>query len=124
MINNQLLTLTPMELLDYFTKNFTDELPSEVKSVEDMNHAAELLLKLTEEYSYICSLLSLAKIMTRDAKRHLSKEEYEDMVDRKEIIQNMADVIKQKYAAISRAVTIKLENNAELRMTGNGYINR
>ena len=98
-------------------------MPDHIDSIEDMNNASKLLLKLSSNYSYICPLQSHAKIATRIAKRNKSKDDpdstidYEDMVDKKEIIDNVADCIKQEYNAISRAVTIKIESNRELQMT-------
>ena len=43
---------------------------------------------------------------------------YEDMVDKKDIIENKSKAIKQAYSGISRAVSVKIENNQELKMTG------
>ena len=37
------------------------------------------------------------------------------MVDKKDAVENKASAIKQAYAGISRAVAIRMENNAELR---------
>ena len=108
--------MEPSLLIDHLAETFYTPIPEEIVSTEDMEEAAKTLLKLTSNYSYLCELVSRAKVETRIAKRNLSKEEYEDMVDRKEIIQNMTDIIKQKYAAVSRAITIRLDNNAELRM--------
>ena len=61
-------------------------------------------------------VLSYAKVNARLAKREGNKQKYEDAVDKKEIIQNMTDSIKQQYAALSRAVTIRIENNQELKI--------
>ena len=113
-----LLRKTPRELLSWLTDNFQFETMQTVNSVEDMQTAGELLLHLANAYSYLCCMLSFAKILTREYKRTGTKTEYEDMVDKKEIVSNMVDSIKQQYQAISRAVTIKIENNNELRMTG------
>lgn len=119
---NTILKLEPKKLLEWMIENFSVQLPSEIITVEDMNRAGELLLKLSANYSYICTLLSASKIAKREAKRNASTEEYQDMVDRSEIIQNMTDIVKQQYAAVSRAVTIHIDNNTELRMNSTGGI--
>ncbi len=116
--------MEPKELLDWITTEFSVQLPTEIISVEDMNLAAKLLLQLSNNYSYLCALLSNAKLEARAQKRYGEKKDYEDAVDRKEIIQNMVDCVKQQYAAVSRSVTIRIENNQELRMTANGYVSR
>lgn len=119
---NNLLSMDPKDLLDWLLQNFTVELPTEIISIEDMNNASKLLLQLTSFFSYMNSLSSAAKIAKREAKRNATTEEYQNMVDRADIIQNMVDVIKQQYAAISRAVTIHIDNNTELRMNASGIM--
>lgn len=114
--------MDPNDLLDWLLQNFTVELPTEIISIEDMNNASKLLLQLTSFFSYMNSLSSAAKIAKREAKRNATTEEYQNMVDRADIIQNMVDVIKQQYAAISRAVTIHIDNNTELRMNASGIM--
>ncbi len=113
---NEILEKRPAELLDWLLDNFYTDIPSVIASIEDMTTASETLLMLSGYYSYLMALSSYTKIQTREAKRNLSKEEYEDMVDRKEIIQNITEVVKQNYSAVSRAVTIHIENNNELKM--------
>lgn len=112
------------EMIDWLLKEFALDVPGEIITPDDMDEAATLLLKGSSYYSYLCALLSYAKVRVRSLKREgpSKKSEYEDMVDRKEVLQNFADAIKQEYAAISRAVTIRMENNLELRMNTNGYI--
>ena len=73
--NQHILSMSPDALLNWLTDNFTVELPSEVISVEDMNNAARLLLKLTEMYSYINTLLASAKLQKRQCSREKKKED-------------------------------------------------
>ena len=120
----QVMAMLPEILLDWLTDSFLEEIPSEMTTAEDMDNAAKLMLKLSSSYSYLCALLSYAKFETRNVKRCGDKEDYEDMVDKKEAIQNILDAVKQQYNAISRVVTIRIENNRELQMNTNGYIAR
>lgn len=113
---SSILDKQPIDLLEWLLNNFTVEIPQVVISAEDMTKASETMLQLSGMYSYLMALSSYCKIQTRLAKRALPKEQYEDMVDRKEVIQNFTDAIKQSYTAVSRAVTIYIENNNELRM--------
>ena len=62
------------------------------------------------------------QIATREAKRGGDKDLYEDMVDRKEAVERMTESVKQQYSAVSRAVTIHIENNKELHMNMDGGI--
>lgn len=111
----------PEDLLNWILDTFPvlRENIEEIHTIEDMEKASNSLVTLTNTYSYLCTLLSYAKVNVRRAKRELSKAEHEDMIDRKDILQSMVDLTKQKYAAISRAVTIKIENNHELQMNRN-----
>lgn len=114
----ELLSMSPLELLDYLKNEFMIDTPIEIVSVEDMDKCSRLLLRLSGAYSYLITLSSYAKIKTREMKRGGDKALYEDMVDRKEVIQNMTDMVKQAYTGISRAVTIHIENNHELKTLG------
>lgn len=114
----EILSTPPELLIDWLEEHFYTDIPCEVVSKEDMEVAAKLLLKLSAYYSFLCSLLTRAEIATRQAKRELGKLEYEDMVDRKKAISNAVDIVKQQYQAVSRAVTIHIENMKELNMSG------
>lgn len=118
------LTLPPKELSIRLDEEFDVTLPDAIISIEDMEAASKLLIKLSGSYSFLTSLLSFAKIAVRETKRSGDKVAWEDMVDRKDAIENKTNAIKQNYSAVSRAVTIHIENNAELRMNTGGYIRR
>lgn len=122
MTHEQVLSMQPAALAEWLAAEFLETLPEEITSVEDMEDAAKLLLKLSSSYSYLCALSSKAKIVSRDMKRSGDKEAYEDMVDRREAIGAITDAVKQQYSAVSRSVTIKIENDRELQMNSNGYI--
>lgn len=115
---SKVLMMQPEDLLSWIDREFDVTIPKEIQTVTDMENASKILLKLAGYQSYLSSLLSYAEIVTRQAKRTLPKAEYEDSVDRKKVIQAKIDSIKQMYTAVSRAVTIKIENNAELHMNG------
>lgn len=115
---SNVLRMQPEELFVWLDREFNVTIPKEIQTVADMENASKILLKLAGYQSYLSSLLAYAEIVTRQAKRTLPKAEYEDSVDRKKVIQAKIDSIKQMYTAVSRAVTIKIENNAELHMNG------
>lgn len=111
-----ILKLPPIVLLEWLNGEFTVNIPTEIATAEDMEEASKYLLKLTSYYSYLCSLLSYAKIKVRESKRTETKAVYEDMIDRRDAIDMVAKSVLQQYNAISRAVTIHIENNREIRM--------
>lgn len=113
-----IFAMNPQDLVTWLHEEFYVELPSKIENTDDMANASELMLQLTGQYSYLAELLSYAKIAVRKAKRALPKEEWEDMVDRKEAIERRLDIAKQEYTAVSRAITVKTEANKELMMGG------
>lgn len=119
---DSLLKKDPKDLFQFLFRSFKTQIPQVVFTIDDMNNASQLLLKLTSDFSYLVALSAYAKLCVRDAKRNKSKEEWEDMVDRKEVIDKVTEMVKQNYTAVSRAVTIKQENNKELFMNSKGYI--
>ena len=119
---DRILSMKPSNLLDWLINEFDTEIPAEIKSIDDMSDASDLLLHLTSNYSYLITLLSYSKLCVREAKRSGNKEYHEDAIDRRDIIQAYVDIVKQQYTAVSRAVTIKVENNKEILMS-EGYRN-
>ena len=123
---SEVLQYEPLYLISWMERTFLEPIPSKIETMEDMAMAGQFMLRNTEGFTYIKELLSVAKIQTRQAKRLLDtdkknaayKEDYEDMVNRRDAIETIADVLKQQYTAVSRGVTIHTENNRELQMTG------
>lgn len=119
-----ILAMDPFSLIEWLHKEFDiiNHFPLKIVTKEEMEMASELLLVLTSYNSYLLELVSYAKCSVRKAKRELSKTEYEDMVDKRDAIINMQEDIEQQYKAISRAVTVKIENtNAEFKLNPSRY---
>lgn len=111
--------MDPEEVRPWLSREFPcllEELRA-VNTIEDMTWASEKLIEFANVYAYLEALLSHLKIKVRVARREKTKTEQEDMIDRQETVKNMLEATKQKYAAISRAVTIKIENNKEINMS-------
>lgn len=117
----ELFSMDGYEFLNWLDESFPACQMEIVKTSEDMEKASDELMRLTNLYAYITELLSWAKLYTRQLKRIGDKILYEDMVDKKEAIENKMNALSQSYKGLSRAVTIKLESNQELRMTGMRY---
>lgn len=121
--NEQILAMKPIELQKWLDTEFelTSSIPTEISTIEDMQNAERLIATLTNRLSYLSSLGVYAKIAVRNAKRKGKefKEEHEDMVDRQTAINVAEDIIKQKYSAVSRMITVKQEINKEIYMSEN-----
>ena len=112
-----ILSLEPEDLLQWLNDNFLEEIPIAINNIEDLKKAGILLGKLTNIYSYLVSLSMFAKLKVREAKKNKeNKEEIDKAVDRKEIVNSYADVIKCQYNAVSRMVTVKKQIDEEMKM--------
>ena len=115
--------------LKWLKESFPIDVPESVETIDDMANASKQMLKLSAEYSYISEIAAYAKVYCRGLKRQIdnedpdTKEFYEDMVDKKKAIEGKMKAIHQAYCGISRAVTVRMENNNELKMTGNRFVN-
>lgn len=117
MYYDAVLTKDPIDFFYWIREEFIEKVPYSFETVEDIQNIGNLLILITNRYSYLVSLLSYTKILTRTLKRENNKKEYEDMVDRKESIQNAVDTLKLQYNSLSRLITIKQEINKELKMS-------
>lgn len=111
-----MMELPPVQLFAFLRDNFAPSDIDEIASVEDMQHASKELLRLSSAYSYLNELSAYSKICVREARRNLSRTQFEDMCDRKAVVEDFTKSIQQQYAAVSRAVTIYIESMKELKM--------
>lgn len=112
-----ILSLDPADLLAWLNDNYLETIPTTVTNVEDLKRSGELLGKLTNIYSYLTSLALFAKLKVREVKKDkTNKEEIDKAIDRKEIINSFAEMIKCQYNAVSRMVTVKKQIDDEMRM--------
>ena len=124
-----IFTMDNYRFLKWLKVTFPIKLLPTIKTMDDMERAGELMIELSSQYSYISEISSYAKVYCRSLKRLADKEnpetiaDYEDMVDKKEAVEAKMKAIHQAYCGVSRAITVKMENNNELRMTGNRYVN-
>jgi hypothetical protein len=95
--------------------------PSWVSEISDENELfSRLLTELPSQYAYVVTLSSYSKHYSRELKRKGSeyKEQYEDMVDKKNALDNLADAIKLQYQGVSRRITVKMDAKEENNMHG------
>ena len=114
----KLLDMEPKKLVGWLDDNFNDTVMSDIQTVEELDIAKCSLSMLTNKYSYLVSMALFAKIAVRELKRKGKefKEQHEDMIDRRDVIEEMSKIVLQQYNTISRMITVKLEVNKELNM--------
>lgn len=101
-LDSFVLTATLEQLkIDVFTK---------IMSQEEAETASDEMGKLANHYSLVSSLLSYAKAFKRSLKRDKNMEEYEDMIDKEAIIENTLKALDIQYKAVSKSITLYIED--------------
>lgn len=108
----------PLNLVEFLTQVYTTELPEGIYTPSDMEIANGLLGKLSNEKTYLSSLLAYLKIAAKLEKQKGNKEEYDNMVCRRDAVDLILKAVQGQYDGLSRMVTTKIETNKELMMMG------
>ena len=119
MTYDTILYMDVKELIAWLDKEFIIILPENLHTVEALEQAEEMFSKLGNQYAYLSTLSSYAKVYVRELKRNKDnpKEMIEDMIDRKEAISRTMDVVDNLKSTLSRMLTTKQEIDKELNMT-------
>lgn len=114
---SQILNMSPIELLEWLNNNYNKSIPISIESSEELKMAGGLLGELANIYSFLMSLIMLAKLRVRESKRiNANKNEINDNIDKRDILNAYADIIKTQYNAISRMITVRKQVEEELKM--------
>ena len=113
----ELISMDTEIFFEWITYNFNTDVIDAVETEDDMRQASKMISRAIGNYSYLSSLLAYLKIKVRQEKRNKNKEIYEDLIDKREVVQEMVDATKMLYNGISRMVTIKIEIDKEMGMT-------
>ena len=118
MSGNDLIAMSPIDMIKYLTTTFDLTTPSSIETIEDMEEAAALLSRFTADYTYLTQLTLLANIKKQEARRSgVTARELDDAFMREQILDKFADLAKTAYQTTSRLLTIKQQINLELRLT-------
>ena len=114
-----LYSISVENLMKWLDNKFYINIPNGLETITDMKSAGKLLGKLSNDYAYLAILLSYAKTFVRAEKRKGKdfKTSYEDMIDKRDMIDEMTNVVKMQYQAISRMITVKQQIQEELNMS-------
>ena len=114
----EIYEMEPFEMTEKLTDSFSYDLPEFLDTPEDLRNAGRLLGELCAAYSYLIQLASYGKLLVRDLKRtKTDKATIDNAIDRRDVINNMAEIIKLQYNTVSRMVSIKQQINYELKMS-------
>lgn len=108
--------MSPRDLITYLEENFYFEIPEHCETVEELQEVNNLAPKISNSYAYLQVLSGALKIMGREYKRKGQKFNYEDVIDKKTLVDNYVALLNQQYKALSRMVTVKQMINDEMKM--------
>jgi hypothetical protein len=116
-----LVTMSTPEVIKSMFESITGDLPENgIQSEGDLVLIEVALGRLANEYAYVIELLGYSRHYVRIFKRNGkdNKEQYEDMMDKRDCLENIASAVKLKYQAVSRMLTTKEQRNEENGMWG------
>ena len=124
-----ILAMDPLVFLNYL-EQFKTDVSCDVDSAESMSEAGKKLGIVANTYAFLTSLYSYAGVMKRQLSRDGKTTDYQDMVDKEEALERTMKAVDMQYKALSKAITVHIENNKELfytdgiqapRKVGKGY---
>lgn len=101
-----LITLSVGEIIKSISEQVFEEIPEEV-GADEMRKIEISLARLSNNYAYVVELLSYSRNYVRQLKRSGNKEKYEDMMDIRDALENIASAVKLQYQSVSRILTVK-----------------
>ena len=101
---NSLINSSVGELIESMYQLVSD-IPEEISPTEFMG-MSNLLMKLPNDYAFANEMLAHSRYLVRHFKREKKQKEYEDMMDKRDALENIASVIKLKYQAVSRVISL------------------
>lgn len=120
---DKLLDMEPMDFMKWAIKEFHLEIPTNIEDIDDASLVGELLAKSSNQYSYLCELQGMFKILARDAGRKGDKKLKEDIIDKNTLIDEVGKGLKQQYQTLSRMITVRYMNLEESKMSDSRSFN-
>lgn len=113
---SSLFTMSVGEIIESLSNTVLNDIPEGINGPNDIDNMEYLLGKLPNDYAYVISLLGNARSYVRQLKRKGMKEQYEDMMDKRDALSDIASAIKLKYQGLSRMVTTFEQRNNSTEM--------
>ncbi len=118
----EILEMDPLPFLTYL-EQFKTDVSCEIADADSMQEAGNKLGIVANHYSFLTSLYSYAGVRKRQLSRDGQALDYQDMIDKEEALERTMKAVDMQYRALSKAITVHIENNKELYMT-DGYAGR
>lgn len=111
--------ITMENLIKWIDNNYLKKIPEDIiDNMESFKTGGILISQIANNYVYLTSLLAYTKAAVRTAKRQgkESKELYEDLIDKRDYLDETLSALKLQRDAISRNVTMRQQIFTELHM--------
>jgi hypothetical protein len=110
--------MTNEELVDCLVKQYYRPIPISISTAEDMKSAGQMLAEITNEYSYLMTVLALLKAKVRTLGKDKSmKEEKDDMIGKRDTVEAFVKILSQSYTGLSREISTRQEALKEIQMS-------
>lgn len=107
----EVLSMDTLEFISWLETEFSYDAPVQIETPDDINYGLDCMSAFAGANEYLETLASYAKVIGRSFKRMGKeyKKDYEDMIDKREAIDNKIDSIKLSYQTINKAITVAVE---------------
>lgn len=117
--HKEIVEMEAYDIANWLAESFYVEVPylnpADIITADDLSYISNVMVFSINNYNYLISILNFLKIAVRKEKRKGSdnKMNYEDMIDRRDIVSGFADVLLNQYKASSRLITTYQEITRE-----------
>ncbi|AZS49246.1 hypothetical protein BpsS140_00053 [Bacillus phage vB_BpsS-140] len=113
---SRLATLSAVEVVERLSNSILEDVPEGITTEDDIKKLEILLGRLPNNYAYVVELLGYSRSMVRTYKREKEKEKYENAMDLRDALENIASAIKLQYQGVSRMLTAYEQRDEENKM--------
>lgn len=115
---NTILEMSNEDLVKALAGDYYKPIPIDIDSADAMKEAGKRLAEITNQYAYLQVLLAEVKAVTRTLSINKEKrEEYKDMVGKRDTIQAFVDILDQSYKGLSREISTRMAALKEINMS-------
>ncbi len=112
--------MSPEELAENLIMEYSETIPEGLESPDDIDLANNLLGKYTNQRTALLDLFGYIKSKTAILKMEGKKEEYNEMMIRRNIVETVLKGVEGRYDGVSRMLTARKQKYDELRMLQEG----
>ena len=98
---------------------FYEELPLSFTDKSNLEKIGCNIIHFSNKLIQLCALESILDCIARDVKRHGSKEDYEEYIDKRKALAGYKESMIIQYQALKKVITVKQEIDNDNRREEN-----